>query len=375
MKTQASTPSPTTPAASASETTDTAAGAEAPDRTARAAAMLAAGLDLAVPDIGTDVDGNPTGADAPEGDPAVASGDAAAAAAVQAAKPADPAAAAAAQVSPQLAAIARRERELQRASTERETKLAAREKELEGKLAQVELVERAAAMAKADPVALFKALGIKDGFAEIGELLYFEAMGDKAPPELAERKRQRALDERMAAIEAREQQAAEREQRATQAAADERLIAGYKTQIRGVAVPKAGETLKVELAGADGKPEHRALPHVQALAEELPDQLVDALYEMAARKAEADPTAKPPTPAELAAELEENLKRELAPFRKLYPTPADKPSSANKPAAPDAKPAPTLSNEETDTHTSRKSRRDLTPEERIERAARLLEQQ
>lgn len=283
----------------------------------------------------------------------------------------DPAKAAAAQVSPQLAAIARREREAKRLEGERMAKLEAREKELEAKAAKVELFEKAAARAKVDPVSFFRdVLGINDGFAEIGELFYFEAMGpDKAPADLAARKKQRETDDRIARLEARERELEEREKTAAQRADDERLVADYKGRLRTAvtAIPDA-EAKKKDPEAFDVS----GFPHVQCWAEQFPDQVVDALYGAAERLAQS--AGRKADPAELVAELEKNLASELAIFRKLYP--AEKTPDVNTPAAQKTvKPAPTLSSDETAAQTSRKGLKARTQAERLERATRILQEQ
>jgi hypothetical protein len=261
-------------------------------------------------------------------------------------------------VAPQLALLARRDREQRAAHEERVRGLAAKESALADREKALASFEDAKRRAASDPVGLFKSLGIESNLGSVAQLLYYAELGKDAPAEFQSKVAQIRLQQEIETLR--------RESEADRAARGEaekqveltRLVESYRGQVRA----------HLGAAAKDA-------PRVAKMFKAAPDRAVDALIDIAAEHARKNPEELLP-PSELARRLEDALAEE---YRQLgledgpvepeqAEDVADTESAIVETQAPTGKTAPqTLTNRQTQAPPPRRAGQ-LTEKERVERA-------
>lgn len=261
--------------------------------------------------------------------------------------------------SPQLAAIARREKKQREAHEVRMTELKAKEAELTAAQERIEAFEAAKKRAMHDPVGFYKTLGVEKGYADIARELYAAELGDDAPKELKERSVTRRLEQQIDELR-REREEEKRARTEEQRQSRERAaMSQYQGQLLDYskAIPET-------------------LPHLRVLAKDDPQSVADTLFRLAVQVAkDASPGDTPPTAAKLAEMYEASLRKEFARFGEIYvsKTPQD-PKLTTPAVAEELKSASprTLTNASTATRTTPRPPA-LTEDERVARAVQVLE--
>jgi hypothetical protein len=202
--------------------------------------------------------------------------------------------------SSRLATIARRERRSREQAREREDKIVAREQELEERLKKAESLEKRLGSLKNgmrdDPVGTLKDLGIDDGYADVAGALYDEELGDESTDEWKAHRETRELQARIRKLEREQTEAtsrAEEEKRQVE-------VGNFQRQY----VADMNEFLK-------SGPED--LKYANAFYASRPEDAIEAMYGIAVRNAEEDPSSPITSPRSLAEDLNKNLTELLSP--------------------------------------------------------------
>lgn len=262
-------------------------------------------------------------------------------------------------VSPQLAALTRKEKRQRQQHEARMGELKEREAQIAEQTAKLQEWEQAKKYAASDPVRLFKALGVEKNLADPAQALYLAELGDDAPGDVKARAEQAALRGRLAALESENEAAQQRavEQQKKVDAAE--YINGYKREVRS------------DLESVE------SLPHVERLFKVDPAGTVDAIYAIALHDAQGNPEAPIAKTKDLAQRLEAAVKLEYeeqkSTFADIYGDSNDTEEKAKATGKKDKKPAPkTLSNQQTATPTQKRTAAQ-TEQEKIQRAVEALE--
>lgn len=263
-----------------------------------------------------------------------------------------------------LARIARREKRARQEHERLKAELKAERDEFEKEKGQLEQFKQVVATALTNPVKVFKALGYTEPkqFQRAAQALWVEATGEDAPEAWREQVRDNSIEAEIAELRnelsRRDQADAQRQQQHQM----QQQLRAYHASI--------ADTVKA--VSADD------FPHVAAYAEADAAATTDALFQLAASAAEANPDGDAMTPDQLVEVFEENLKREFAIFGKLYGAPGtqaqEKEPAAKK--APARTPTTSLSNRKTQTGHPRQPRKSQgkTEDERLNNGIEILKQ-
>lgn len=270
-----------------------------------------------------------------------------------AAPPADAEPVKEAPLSPQMVALARRDKQLRERETKLKAEFAAREKELADKAAALGSAEELVALYKASPGKFAAKLGLtKEQAQELAKAQWYEAMGDEAPPEVKSTAAMRELEQKLAALEA----AREADRKAMEA---ERAMANVHAA-RASYRASIDTYIKGELADA---------PLVKAYAEDTPADVAAQLFELGLRHAESNPEDPIKGPAELVALLNAALEEQVAPLRKRGIMADPKATPKN---VPEAKAPSALTNQRASA-ASKRTTEVASEEERIREALKEFE--
>lgn len=240
--------------------------------------------------------------------------------------------------------LAKREADGRKAYETRKAELKAYEDGLVQRTAQIETQARTQAQADLyqrliqDPVGTFKALGIKQGFKDIGAQFYYEELGDSAPPEVRGKRELYGVQAQVNEIKRTFQDELQKLQQQNQQLQTERLVEQYRAGLVA-ALPTLPEKLT----------------YFRALANSDARQATDYMLAAANDYARTHPGEPPATASVLAETVEQALQERLKPFAGVLPK---KPS----PAADETDSATTTL---TNTHTGRTSAK-TTPKSRDE---------
>lgn len=252
-------------------------------------------------------------------------------------------------VSPRLAMLARREKQLREEQARRAAEIESREKELEERLKAIEQFEAAKRQAQSDPAALFEALGISEGYKDIAAQLWAKELGEDAPAELKEQQRYRTLEARMNEQARRYEEAIKQQEQRLEQMKWERQAREYENGVSDFL----------------GKLPEKYV-HLGALVQEDRGGALHEVLQVATQLLERD-SSHVPTPEELADVMEEHLERQLSRFKGLYER------RENRGAAAEKRPAKKTLKNQTST-TTRPKKPALSEEERVARARAVLDQ-
>lgn len=260
--------------------------------------------------------------------------------------------------SSRLATIARRERRSREQAREREDKIVARERELEDRLKRAEEVEQRLKSLKTgmldDPVSALKDLGIDDGYADVAGALYDEELGDESTDEWKAHRETRELHARIRKLEREQTDALNKvaeEKRQSE-------VGDFQRQY----VADMNEFLK---SGPDD------LKYANAFYASRPEDAIEAMYGIAVRNAEEDPSSPITSPRSLAEDLNKNLTELLSPVIDRILEMRGAATEDETPVEEDERPPRTLRNAQSTRTTNRQPA--ATADERLKRALAALD--